>query len=437
MTVDPRLLAAVEALWCLPPPTPSSLMSAPAFAALAEACEAIYGRGKARFALSTALRSLGLPVLLPFDRQSLAIAPRDAAVAIDRAMTQTSTIRRHLCPLDLADDLPALAFGRARLARFEPDELERLFNAPMLLRNAPTRPLQSDRLAQFHWLVVEEEIALDSRPEARTVPAMFKTLGGDLGEVDPHLAAFPEAVEAALFFLLLAPWEDWSTMPEVDWRGFRLPWLYTIDDDLFTWPKPPPDPDSLSLEPWIVQDHWGEDIELERPTTLPLDPKASIGLAHFTDDAWAELKAARATELFETPVVHFLIRAFLADGMDEVMAHMTALEAALGTEDDHRRGKLPKGAPHKTVSATDRVAARIAALLDDPNSIQLYRDLFNLRSAYVHGRASVAKVSTEMRVNARRLTRRVARALVDEANRNSDPRAVALGHLLDRGAPHL
>ncbi len=419
------------------PPAPSSLMSTPEFAALADACEAIYGRGKARFALSTALRSLGLPVLLPPDQQALAIDPREAAAAIDTAMNQATVLRRHLCPLDLADDLPELTFGRARLARFAPEQLERMFNAPTLLRNFPTRPLQSDRLAQFHWLVIEEEIALDPRPEARTVPIMFKSLGGDLGEVDPHLGTFPEAVEAALFFLLLAPWEDWSTMPEVDWRGFRLPWIYSIDEDLFAWPKPPPDPDSLSLEPWIVQDRWGEDIELERPTTLPLDTKAAAGLGLFTEGAWAELKAASATELFETPVAHFLIRAFLADGMDEVMAHMTALEAALGTEDDHRRGKLPKGAPHKTVSATDRVAARIAALLNAPTSVQLYRDLFNLRSAYVHGRAGVAKVSTTMQVNARRLARRVARALVDEANHYPASRTAALSQLLDRGAPHL
>ena len=50
MTPDPRLPAAVESLWRLMPPAPSFLMSTPEFAALADACEAIYGGGKARFA---------------------------------------------------------------------------------------------------------------------------------------------------------------------------------------------------------------------------------------------------------------------------------------------------------------------------------------------------------------------------------------------------
>ena len=93
-------------------------------------------------------------------------------------------------------------------------------------------------------------------------------------------------------------------MQEVDWRGFRLPWIYTVDDDLFVRPSPPPSADSLTLEPWIFQDDSGEEVELERPTALRLDDDAQSELALFTDHAWRELEAARATSLFETPVAH-------------------------------------------------------------------------------------------------------------------------------------
>ena len=68
------------------------------------------------------------------------------------------------------------------------------------------------------------------------------------------------ALQSALYFLLVAGWEEWSTMQEVDWRGFRVPWIYTLDEDLFVRPVRPPNPDSLTLEPWIVEDHWGEEI---------------------------------------------------------------------------------------------------------------------------------------------------------------------------------
>src|SRR3546814_10194725 len=82
---------------------------------------------------------------------------------------------------------------------------------------------------------------------------------------------------------------------------------------------------------------------------------------------------------------HFLVRAFLADGMDEVMAHMTAIEAALGLEMDHKTRLRPKPDPHKNVSsATGRVAARITAIMNDRPSGQAFKDLFELRTAFVY-----------------------------------------------------
>ena len=438
MAASPHLIAAVEALWRIPRPGPDNLLAAPSFVALSELCQSEYGGGKPVWALSTALRSLGLPCQLPAAKAGLSVDPGTAANAIDETYRRTATLRRHLCPLDLADDLQELRFGNARVERFGAEELSALFDAPRLGRNFHNRPFEAKRLAQFQWLVVEEEIAIDPRPEARTAPFMFIALDRDFGEIDPHLGRFPPAVEAALFFLLLAPWEKWSTMQEVDWRGFRVPWIYTLDDDLFIRPFPPPSADSLTLEPWIVQDHWGEDVELERPTTLRLDDDAATELALFTDQAWRQLDAARSTSIFETPIAHFLVRAFLADGMDEVMAHMTAIEAAVGLEMDHKKWLRPKPDPHKAVSsATDRVAARIAAVLNDRASVQSYKDLFELRSTFVHGRAGLQKVSTTQRVMARGLARGVARGLVDIALQDERPRTDVMADLLGRGAQHL
>ena len=438
MVASPSMVAAVEAVWRVPRPGPDNLLASPTFTVLSELCQAEYGGGKPVFALSTALRSLGLPCHLPADKAGLSLDPESAANAIDEAYRRKATLRRHLCPLDLADELPMLSFGNARVADFSADDLARLFNAPRLARNFYNQPFETKRLAQFRWLVVEEEIALDPRPEARASPFMYMTFDRDFGEIDPHLGRFPPAVERALFFLLLAPWERWSTLHEVDWRGFRLPWIYTVDDDLFIRPSPPPSAESLTLEPWIVQGDWGEDIELERPTILPLDDEAASGLALFTDSAWKDLESARATDLFETPVAHFLVRAFLADGMDEVMAHMTAIEAAVGLEMDHKKWLRPKPDPHKAVSsATDRVAARVAAVLNDRASVQAYKDLFELRSTFVHGRAGLQKVSTAQRVMARSLARGVARGLVDLALSRPRPRTVVLSDLLARGLKYL
>lgn len=432
MPANSTMIAAVEALWRIPRPGPTNLLAAPQFIALIELCQAEYKIDKPIFAVSTALRSLGLPCQLPTDRVTMALEATTAANAIDEAFRRKTKIRRHLCPLDLADNLPELTFGSARVAQFSAEALALLFDAPRIACAFPTQILDAKRLAQFQWLIVEEEIVLDPQPEARAMSFMYTNLNQDFGEIDPHLGRFPPAVEAALFFLILAPWEQWSTMPEVDWRGFRVPWIYTVDEDLFIQPDPPPSADSLTLEPWIIE-QGGEEVELERPTELPLADDAKVGLSLCTDHAWRKLEAARATPLFETPIAHFLVRAFLSDGMDEVMAHLTAIEAAVGLEMDHKKWMRPKSDSHKKVSATERVAARIAAVLNDCESAQAYRDLFELRSSFVHGRAGLQKVTTQRRVMARSLARGVADGLVDIALRRPGLRADVLSDLLDQG----
>ncbi len=435
MPASQALIEAVQALWRIPRPGPDNLLSAPRFTALAEICNVEYGGGKPTFALSGALRSLGLPCDLPKAQAHLALPPGQAAEALADAYQRKTARRLHLCPLDTADELPRLTFGSAQVRQFSTEELAGLFDATRLARNFPTRPLEADRLAQFHWLVVEELVQLDHPPERRAFPWLYETLGRDYGEIDPHLGKFPPAVEGALAFLLLAPWEQWSTMQEVSWRGFRVPWIHTVSDDLFIRPSPPPSPDTLSLEPWIVTDNWGEDVELERPTTIPLEDEAKPELEKFDAAAWQQFEHGRASALFETPIVHFFVRAFLADGMDEVMAHMTAIEAALGLETDHRNKS--KTDPHKNLGATKRVTARIAALLGDVQAAADYKDLFEMRSAYVHGRRGLAKVGTADRVRARSLARRIVRALIDVATQPAQPRDVVMAQLLDQGAPML
>ena len=438
MEADQQLLDVLAVLWRIPPPGPDNLLTLPAFVALSELLDRRYGGGKATFALSNALRSFGLPCGLPPDKSALTLDLSSAAATLAAAYSCRTTVRRYICPLDLADDLPQMAFGNARVAQFTAEELEKLFDAPRLRRNFPVLPFESGRLAQFHWLVVEEECAVDPRPEARAVPMLFSYMRRDFGEIEPYLGRFPPAVEGALFFLLLARWEEWATMPDVDWRGFRIPWIYTLDEDIFVGPARPPSPDSLSLEPWITHNDWGEEIELERPTYLPLDDGAKTELPRFTESAWTELQAALATPLFETPVVHFLVRAFLADGIDEVIAHMTAIEASLGLESDHKGKLRPRPDPHPKLSATNRVAARIGAALTDAKAVQDYRALFELRSAFIHGRPGLQKISTPQRVLARRLARRVACALISLATTySSSSREGVLADLLNRGSTYL
>lgn len=396
-------------LWALPPPAPTNLYQQPAFLALERYCGEHYPAAKTgfgrTFAFGDALRALGLPCFTPQAPGTV----RDAASRLVEAMEAETVTRRYLCPLDLADDLPPMVFGAATVGRFTAGDLAALFNAERLARFYPGDPVDFGRLAMFHWLVIEEEVALPNLIATRAFP-FFEDMSQDLGAIDPHVGAHALPVIEALFALLLAPWEDWHWDSRSDWRGFRIPWVHVETGDLFARPRVVPSADLLSWQPHsYVQD--GEEIETERPIEIHLDEAAAAAELGKIDHAWwRQIEAAMASDLFSTPVRHFLVRAFFSDGMDEIIAHMTAVEAALGMKADFE-GNPPPGV--RKMGATRRLTCRVEALLGDSGLAADYAALFELRSGYLHGRSFTGKVPGSETARARRVARRVARALVD------------------------
>jgi hypothetical protein len=66
--------------------------------------------------------------------------------------------------------------------------------------------------------------------------------------------------------------------------------------------------------------------------------------------------------LFETPIAHFLVRAFLAEGVDEFLAHITTIEAALGLRADYQKSFRLAPDRRKGMRATNRMRDRVAGL---------------------------------------------------------------------------
>jgi hypothetical protein len=433
MDVDTRVREAVRAIWAVGTKPVGGLWKVPEFDQLKKACADRYEQGKVTFgltfALDHALKSLGIPCLSSEGTPTDPIDPIQAYTLLDRAFTRTTTRRRYICPLDLAENIPPLTFGDARIDRFDASQLEELFDKPRLARYYPNLSFDSSRFSQFYWLVVEEEVPVTVSVGGRSIPSS-SMMSRDLGEIDPHESRFPTAVENALFFLLLAPWEDWSVMTEVDWRGFRIPWIYQLDDDLFVAPAEPRNPDSLSWEPKFRHDEWGEVEETEGPVELRLTAEASGLLLGRNQEHWSEFRYASSSSLFDTPVIHFLVRAFLANGIDEFMAHLTAVEAALGLQSDYRAKERVN---HVRKGPSERVSLRLAAALEDPSAAKVYEELFDLRSAFIHGRGGLKRISTVQRVQARTIAARAAAALVRLCREPVRPRDAVLAELLDQG----
>lgn len=142
-----------------------------------------------------------------------------------------------------------------------------------------------------------------------------------------------------------------------------------------------------------------------------MDDAAATELPVWDQSRWAIVEQAKQSTLFETPITHFLVRAFLSEGVDEFLAHITTIEAALGLRADYQKSFRVAPDRYKKLRATDKMRGRVAGLLGSPSYADQYARLFNLRSAFLHGRAMTA-ISTEERVMARSLAREVVDALI-------------------------
>jgi hypothetical protein len=235
------LTEAVAALWRIPRPGPDNLLSDPGFKRLRDTCDSLYSQSKSKnapgFALSTALRALGLPCQLVAANEHLVLPAEIAAGQLDAAFRRTQASRVYLCPLDLADDLPELKFGAYSIRKFTAAQLEALVDPPRLQRVNSNWTFDAARFSEFSWLVVQETYQLDREPEKRANSFLYELINADWGRIEPHQERFPTAVEGALFAVLQAPWEDWVEFPGIDWRGFRVPWVYKLDDDIFVRPS--------------------------------------------------------------------------------------------------------------------------------------------------------------------------------------------------------
>lgn len=187
--------------------------------------------------------------------------------------------------------------------------------------------------------------------------------------------------------------------------------MYEVDDDLFVPPSQPPSPASLSWTGPEFDDEEGELLGTEQPVRRELKTSGTEISNWLSDARWIDVMRVLESPLFETPIAHFFVKAFLEDPLDEFVAHLTTIEAALGLESDRTSGGVTKC-----------VKRRVSSLLGAQREGDVYVDLFNVRCAFVHGRKMDA-IPSDKRVAARGLARRVVNALATAALKEPRPQS--------------
>lgn len=430
----PELVAAVAALWAAPS-VQSELYAEPRFRRLRETCQRLFSEAGCAatmdFALARALSNLACPTTAPAPGLP-PMPPEEAASRLAHAFVQTEVRRTYIAPLNMADHFPRLSYGPAMAGQFSAADLSALLQGP---GGAWGRPhgLPVEWMSMFRWLVVQETTSLRGPAvQPRALPQLSLNFGEDFGRIVPHAKPRPDRFDDALFALLLLPWEHHDTAYNPEWRVFGVPWIYTVEDDLFARAPPHPDLDALSEEEVAHHDWDGAVTTERRPFAVNLEPDAAVMAAGLDAAAWDRLEIAKGHELFTAPLAHFFVRAFFAEPIDEFLAHISAVEAGLGLAEDHQRGQRRRWG-RANPGATFRVAARLAALLGNSAMGRTYEHLFALRSRYLHGQL-MDDIPSAARMQARELARRTVCGIVDLASSDgSRTREAHLAVLLEDG----
>jgi hypothetical protein len=435
---------AVAQLWTRPFGNEDEAFASVEFSQLARQCHAAYGapdwtmrhsnHGERESSylewheqnLRTAFRNVGAPWY-----GSMHPDPEEISDVIAFAYKGGVSKRIYLAPLDQAPaHMPRSEFGPCRMGRFSGEELTDIVDNAVLGRFQHDE-LEIEKLAQLSWLVVEERANFQPAAERDIVTQVLSTKLDTDTRVVTHAPAFPAIVERILLVLMLYPWEDFVKSTE-NWRPFLVPWVHPVNMDPLISATPPPSVDSLSWQLDYCPTPDGDLIEFELPLARRMKNEAFDDFQAKLFQIWRTLEKVcslghRFSSTFSRWVEHFLLRGYLEEGIDELIMHMTGVDAAIGSR-NYRRVTNYK-------SMTKAIAGRLKNLLNDGAAAAEFERLYDVRSAYIHGRHQDGTILASDLLSARKLARRAAQGVLEYAIGNPGATRDQMLDELDRAKP--
>jgi hypothetical protein len=308
--------------------------------------------------------------------------------AFSREQTQVT----YLAPIEYVSfRKEVMDFGQFSICSLSKTELEDIFQNRTRALFYKWAQIPTDELWGYWWLIAEGR---KPTPPIGKITLDFRTLTYVRRRYTPH----PDPTELALQALVLYPWvPDWAEVDE-SWSGFDIPFVLHADDGLR---RPPFGPLAnvriLDREPDFDAD-TGEEIG-DRPTIhFHLDESETSRFEVFVKAESKRLDRLRSLawskELIEV-ALGFLVKAFFANGVEQLLWHITTIEALFGEDGG---------------DVTERLAQRVSIVLGGTEAERKdirkrFRDLYNTRSELVHGTPTPREVQTRDLRTAREFAR--------------------------------
>lgn len=299
----------------------------------------------------------------------------ETALRLHQAFLGTEVNRIYFAPLDRLDledptqrprqSLEHVRFGLNEIVLLKSTDLAHRVGADALQRFDRWYWFPNERLDDLYWLIVSTREKAGPIWE-RTWRAVLHRVWSEFDHFPIFEPTYPGPVEDALFVLLLSLFKQPS---ETRWKPFAVPWTYSLTSDLFADPSRAPDPTALTWRPAGPPDAQFE--VADRSEVFEITPSQ---LETALGQRWRRLQAASArsdTEQanFHPLTKHFFVKALAEEGIDEIVANISCIEAMLQLPEEKNRTKL---------------MSRYKRLVDDGNAHQWLDDAYNLRNRYLH-----------------------------------------------------
>ncbi len=307
----------------------------------------------------------------------------DVGHRLRSSLVQSHIEVTYLAPIELIHlSKERLSFDRFRIQRFSAEELASLTQNDIRATFYTWTKLDLETLKDYWFLVATDTI------EVRPLLDLSEILDT---RVRLSYTGFPQGIERGLFPLALCDWvNQFSTSKTGARPGKReegdepvfphIPFVLTLIDDFLHTPESAPDMGTLARESYFdpdgneVGDHPSCVFYFDESETDRLEEK----LREFSERL-GHIDQNQIQWRFALTALGFLTKAMRTRGLEQLLWHITAIEAVLGQKSDGLTNLLKR-----------RVGAIFGGSESDMREIRKrFNALYEFRSDLVHGNAEL------------------------------------------------